>query len=188
MTIERSRMVNTSMPRFAAGEISMSEWYIVRTQSRAEERAVWNLNNQGFETYLPRYRKSVRHARKTKTVLCPLFPGYVFVQVNIKRQHWRSINGTFGVISIVQFGDGPTPIDAAIVDSIRIREDEPGIVNIASHGLKKGDRVRVCDGAFADYTALLEDISDSQRVFLLLDIMGREVRLNVPMGNLTKAS
>lgn len=166
----------------------MSGWFVVRTQPRAEERASWHLNNQGYEVYLPRYRKQVRHARKTETVLRPLFPGYVFVRIDTLRQRWRSINGTVGVISLVQFGNEPVSVPAAVVDAIRTREDVGGVVSLAPEGLKKGDVVRVRDGAFADYTALLEEVSDEKRVILLLDLMGREVRVSVPMENLAKAS
>ena len=42
----------------------------------------------------------LRHARKTEIVLCPLFPGYVFVCLDIGEQRWRAVNGTFGVVRI----------------------------------------------------------------------------------------
>lgn len=166
----------------------MGAWYVVRTKTGAEERAVWHLKNQGFDAYLPRYRKQIRHARKTQTVLRPLFPGYVFVCMDLGQQRWRAINGTMGVISLVQFGDTPKPIPTAMVDLIRAREDAVGVINVAPDGLKKGDRVRVREGAFADYTALLEEVSDAKRVILLLDLMGRAVRISVPMESLAKAS
>jgi len=166
----------------------MGAWYVVRTKTCFEERAIWHLDNQGFEAYLPRYRKQVRHARKTKTVLRPLFPGYVFVKMDIGLQRWRSINGTVGVISLVQLGETPQPIPTNILDAIRAREDEVGAVTLAPHGLKKGDRVRVREGALSEYTALLEEISDEKRVFLLLDLMGREVRISVSVESLAKAS
>ena len=166
----------------------MSDWFVVRTKTGVEERAVWHLNNQGFETYLPRYRKQVRHARKTRQVLRPLFPGYVFVNMDLGAQRWRSINGTVGVISLVQFGSDPAPLPDGMVEGIRAREGEDGAVSVARTDLKKGDRVRVREGAFADCTAILDEVSDEKRVFLLLDLMGRAVRVSVPLENLAKAS
>lgn len=166
----------------------MGAWYVVHTKIGAEDRAAWHLDNQGFETYLPRYRKQVRHARKTETVLRPLFPSYVFVCLDVERQRWRSINGTVGVINLVQFGNAPHPIPTVLVDAIRVREDAGGAVNVVPQWLKKGDRVRVREGAFAEYTALLDEVSDERRVFLLIDLMGRKVRVSVPMENLAKAS
>ena len=72
-------------------------WFAVRTQPRAEEKAVRHLVNQGFAAYLPRYRRRVRHARRNEIVLRPLFPGYLFVELDPARCRWRSINGTVGV-------------------------------------------------------------------------------------------
>ena len=165
----------------------MKSWFVVRTKTGVEERAAWHLNNQGFEAYLPRYRKQVRHARKTQTVLRPVFPGYLFVAMDMEQQRWRAINGTMGVISLVQFGDAPRPVANAMVDAIRARESG-GAVNLAPEGLSKGDRVRVREGAFADYTALLEEVSDNKRAILLLSLMGREVRVTASVENLAKAS
>jgi len=165
----------------------MGAWYVVRTKTCLEERAIWHLGNQGFKTYLPRYRKQIRHARKIETVLRPLFPGYVFVWLDVG-QGWRSINGTVGVISLVRFGDTPRPVPTAMVDAVRAREDTTGSVTLAPVGLSKGDRVSVREGALAEYTALLEDVSDEKRVILLIELMGREVRISVPVENLTKVS
>ena len=166
----------------------MGAWYVVRTKTGAEDRAVWHLKNQGFEAYLPRYRKQVRHARKTETVLRALFPSYVFVRLDLAHQRWRAINGTFGVIGMVQLGDAPQSIPANMVQAIRAREDAAGAITVAPQGLQKGDRVRVREGAFAEYTALLEEVSDDKRVILLLDLMGRAVRVSVAAESLAIAS
>lgn len=166
----------------------MRRWYVVRAKAGFEDRALWHLQNQGFEVYLPRFRKVVRHARKTSMVMRPLFPGYVFVRLDIGAQRWRSVDGTSGVISLVRFGELPAPIPAEIVDAIRAREDEAGAVAVAPAGLQKGDVVRVREGAFEDYTAILDEVCEEKRVFLLFDLMGREVRVSVPMESLAKVS
>ncbi|WP_085902030.1 transcription termination/antitermination protein NusG [Kiloniella majae] len=166
---------------------SGGKWYVVRTQTLAESRATAHLNNQGFEVYLPRYCKQRRHARKVDTVLRPLFPGYIFVKIDTQTQQWRSINGTVGVISIVQFGMELLSIDEAIIANLRKREDETGGVSLVISGLKKGDKIRVNEGPFEDYTGLLEETDDKNRAILLLDLMGRKVRVTAPLENLTAA-
>jgi transcriptional antiterminator RfaH len=165
----------------------MSAWYVVRTQTLAESKAAMHLNNQGFETYMPRYLKQIRHARKAQMVLRPLFPGYLFVSIDADAQHWRSINGTVGVISLIQLGAELSPIDDAVIDAIRDREDKSGAVSMATPGLKKGDQVLVNSGPFAEYSGLLEETDDKKRAILLLDLMGRKVRATVPLENLTAA-
>lgn len=164
----------------------MKRWYAVRTKTNQEDRALVHLNNQGFETYLPRYRKQIRHARKVQTVLRPLFPGYAFVHIDLQSQPWLKINGTVGVIGLVKFGAEPNPLPDEVIETFMRREDEKGAVRLGPESLKKGDRVRIREGAFSEYSALLEETSDDKRVTLLLDLMGRAVRVSVPIDVLTK--
>lgn len=166
----------------------MKAWYVVRTKTRFEEQAARHLVNQGFEVYLPRYRKQIRHARTVKSVLRPLFSGYLFVHMDLEQQRWRSINGSVGVISLVPSGDLPQSIADEIINVIRVREDKDGVVRLMPQGLQKGDQVRILDGALAEYTAILEEVSDEKRVILLLNCMGSEVRVTTSMENLAKVS
>jgi len=166
----------------------VKKWFVVRTKAQLEDRALLHLKNQGFDVYLPRYRKQIRHARKTRTVLRPLFPGYVFVSVDMAQQPWRSINGTVGVISLVQFGNEPAVMTSEMIDVIRAREDQEGVVCLAPNNLQKGDKVRILEGVFADFDAIIDEASDEKRALLMMDLMGRAVRISVPTNNLTKAS
>ena len=75
----------------------MKRWYVIYTHTNGEEKALMNLKHQGFYAYVPRYRKTIRHARKVKTVLRPMFPRYMFVELDLELDQWRAINGTFGV-------------------------------------------------------------------------------------------
>src|SRR5690349_23061473 len=84
---------DTLSPGPACGE----RWFAVNTQPFAEARAQRNLENQGFRTFMPRRRKMLRHARKLTTVEAPLFPRYLFISFDPRRDQWRKVNGTFGV-------------------------------------------------------------------------------------------
>src|SRR5206468_2567116 len=110
--------------------VMRAAWYVIRTQPRAEEKAVRHLSNQGFVAYLPRYRRRVRHARQNRIVLRSLFPSYLFVHLDADLCRWRSINGTFGVREILTSGDVPLCVPDQIVEEIKAREDETGAVKL----------------------------------------------------------
>jgi len=82
-------------------------WYGVQTRPHREFRAQTQLAAQGFRSFLPLHRKTVRHARKLRTLSAPLFPGhlflflFLFLVLDLSRDRWRSVNGTFGVASLV---------------------------------------------------------------------------------------
>lgn len=165
-----------------------ARWYVIRTQSNKETQALVHLNNQGYEAYLPRYKKQRRHARKTEMVLRPLFPGYLFVRLDPERQMWRAINSTVGVLGLVQFGTDLACVPDGIVEGIVEREDAEGVVRMAPPDLKPGDSVRIREGAMEDHIGILAEIGDEQRVTLLLNMLGREVRVRVPLEGLARVS
>jgi transcriptional antiterminator RfaH len=159
---------------------NQSRWYVVQTQPNAESKAVVHLDRQGFLTYLPKYLKRRRHARRVDIVAAPLFPRYLFVAIDMTATRWRSIYSTVGVSRMVCNGDLPTPIPNQIVTTLRAREDASGLVRLEHQlSFRAGDKIRVLDGVFADCFALYEGMKDSDRVAILLDLLGRKVRVMV---------
>jgi len=160
-----------------------ARWYVVHTQPQNERRAELNLQRQGFATYLPRYLRNRRHARKTETVARPLFPRYLFVGLDVARDRWRAIHSTFGVCQLVLAGDEPAPVPEGIVEEIRARESNGFVALGLPAGLKAGSQVRLVDSIFANYQGVIDRIADDHRIAVLLELLGREVRVFVPAAS-----
>lgn len=157
-----------------------SRWYVVQTQVNAEAKAAANLDRQGFAVYLPRYLKRRSHARKVDMVARPLFPRYLFVAIDLATQRWRPIQSTLGVTHLVCSNGEPASVGDEVIKVLKAREDESGFVDFACRSVfLPGDKVRVVDGAFIDSLALVEGVSDHERVTILLDLLGRKVRVLV---------
>lgn len=154
-----------------------TRWYVVHTRVRAEMRAAQQLRQQGFDVYLPRYARRRRHAGRIDTVVVPLFPRYLFVSLDIERDRWRAVQSTVGVSSVVCHGQQPAMIADAVISEIKAREDERGLVSVKPLQFSRGDRVRVLDGALCDRLGLFEEAADQSRVQILLEILGRKVRV-----------
>ena len=158
-------------------------WYVVQTQPHAEAKAVSHLLRQGFTTYFPRCLKQRRHARKIETVAAPFFPGYVFVAFDMAVQRWRSIQSTAGVTRLVCNGDDPALVPQRVLEEIRRKEDERGFIRIQRKmRFRPGDKIRVNDGPFQECHGLFEVLTDKDRVAILLDLLGRKVRVTLDAG------
>jgi transcriptional antiterminator RfaH len=163
-------------------------WYVAFTQASAELRAAKHLDNQGFPTYIPRFLKKRRSARKIEQVIAPLFPRYIFVGIDLASQRWRSINGTVGISHLVCQGDKPTAVSADILSAIARQEGEDGLVRLPeARRFKPGETVRVLDGVFADHLGLYEGLGDRERVLILLDLLGRKVKVQVELDAIAAA-
>ena len=165
-----------------------ARWFVVQTHGHCEAKAAHHLARQGFETYLPRYLKRRRHARRVDVVPAPLFPRYLFIAIDMGAQRWRAVQSTIGVARLVCHGDKPAPVGEHIVEAMRRREDEAGFVRIERRApFAQGDKVRVLAGAFAEALGLFEGVSDSDRVAILLDLLGRKVRVMLDADLVTAA-
>jgi transcriptional antiterminator RfaH len=163
-------------------------WYVVQTRPHSETKAAAHLARQGFDTYLPHYLKRRRHARRLETVVAPLFPRYLFVAVDMAVQRWRAIQSTIGVSHLVCHGDSPAAVTDCIIDGLKAREDERGFVRIDRRPqFATGDRIRVLDGVFTACLGLFEGVADRERVAILLDLLGRKVRVTLDADAVTAA-
>ena len=161
----------------------MRVWYLTHTLPRAEHRALTHLTRQGFGVYLPCYLAQRHHARRRDWVEKPLFPRYLFVHLDLGRDRWRAVYSTVGVRSLVSAGDQPIAVPTEVIEEIRAREDSRGFVLLGGgHTFHRGDRVRVTEGLFRDTEGLFECRSDDERVVVLLEMLGRQVKVNVPLG------
>jgi transcriptional antiterminator RfaH len=155
-------------------ELQQHRWYVVHTQPRGEARAVAHLERQGFRTFCPCTRKVVRHARKQSTALAPLFPNYLFVQLDLKHDQWRSVNGTRGVVRLIANGDEPAAVPQGVVETLQKRMKADGAIDWTL-SFAVGDRVKIADGPFASLLGTLEHLDASGRVRVLLELLGRSV-------------
>jgi transcriptional antiterminator RfaH len=163
-------------------------WFVVQTQVNAESKAVQNLARQGFETYLPRFEKRRRHARKVELVAAPLFSRYLFVRIDMATQRWRAIQSTLGVSHLVTHGSAPAPVPDRVIAALRDAEDGRGLVRLQSKPtFAPGAKVRVLGGAFMDNLGFYEGQTDKDRIAILLDLLGRQVRV-VLDGDLVTAA
>jgi transcription elongation factor/antiterminator RfaH len=163
--------------------INGERWYVVHTQPQREGHAQTHLTAQGFRTFLPRYRKTVRHARKLKTVSAAFFPRYLFVTLDLSRDRWRSVNGTFGVTHLVMGGEFPLAVSHGVVEGLGAACAVDGYLHLGS-ALGLGDRVRVLVGPFADLVGELIRIDGVGRVTVLLQLLGGEVPVSIRRATL----
>jgi transcriptional antiterminator RfaH len=167
---------------------SAPRWFVAHTHPRAEVRAIPNLNRQGFEIYFPRYLKRRRHARRVEMVAAPLFPRYLFIAADTATQRWRSIYSTVGIARLVCNGDEPAPVPAGVIEALKSREDADGFIKLDSRpSFRVGEKIRVCDGAFSSCLGLFEGMVERDRIAILLDLLGRKVRVVLDADLVTAA-
>ena len=159
-------------------------WYLAQCKPNATHIAVRNLENQGFVSFLPLQEGTKRKGKGFQHQIFPLFPGYLFVQLDAAEGPWRKINSTRGIARLVRLGDKPSVVPDAIIAGLMARCDEVGIIQDAG-ALAVGDRAEVTQGPFSGFVATIADVEANARIYILLDIMGQSTKVSIDATALT---
>lgn len=156
-------------------DVPQSTWFLAQLKPNALDIARRNLARQGIETFAPKIEHTSRSRGRFRTGFRPLFPGYLFVSLNAGRS-WRPVNSTQGITRMVSFGSRPATVPLALIEEIRERCDSNGHI-VASGLAHPGDQVRLRRGPFTDFLGKVDALDAEQRVWVLIDLMGRETRV-----------
>ena len=153
------------------------EWFILQFKSNSHHLAAKNLNRQGFETFLPLHDTVSRRLSRFINTSKPLFPGYMFIRFDRAESEWHKINNTYGVSRLITSNSILKSIPTTFVDSLMMRYDLSGKL-LPIKKLKKGDQVTVLKGPFANFIATVEKYEADQRIWILMDLMGRKTKIH----------
>jgi len=148
-------------------------WYLAYTKPRQEQVAQVNLEQQGFEVYLPLYKKFRRTEQGTVSVFEPMFPRYLMFRPKREGLGLSTVRSTRGVTSLVRFGFEPAFMQDELVQAIRRLEQQREQATLQDMSdLRTGQRVRLKHTALDGLEGLVQSVS-SKRVAVLLEILGR---------------
>lgn len=143
------------------------DWYLIRSKPRQESTALSNLQRWGVESFCPQYKKITRRRGKKDTVICPLFPGYLFSRFSLGKDY-RKVAFSQGVANVVMFGSIPAKVEEEIIEAIRGRMQD-GFITFSKPSYEPGQTVQIQEGPFKGLSGIFErEITGTQRVALLL--------------------
>ena len=165
------------------GAMHELRWYLVQCKPNAAQIAVRNLENQSFGTFLPLQEITKRKGKIFQRQIRPLFPGYLFVQIDPGQGAWRQLNSTRGVARLVRLGAEPSVVPNEIVKALMARCDTQSIFRqtseLQSSQLHAGNQAQVTQGTFSGFIATISDIEPNNRIHILIDIMGQTTKIAI---------
>ena len=163
----------------------MSYWICARTHPNSEKIAIRNLKNQDFGYYQPLILERKIRKNKVQMVETPLFPCYLFVRVI---DHWRSLQSTYGVASVLSAGSFPAIVQDKIIQDLKARESNGFIQLPKDDRFGVGDVVQIKTGVFAGQQGLVERMSAKDRQEILLSLLGGGIKVLIPENDLELAA
>ena len=161
-----------------------SKWLLVYTKAKEEQRAKKNLENQGFEIFLPMIAFTKVNQSKSIT-LKAMFPGYLFVKINTELDRWNRIKSTRGVSHLVVFGQRFAEIPNQVIAYLKSEADENDIFKqkITRQEFQKGDKLVIEKGMFKDKEATFLAKKSKERVKILLRLVNHLITADIPASD-----
>lgn len=154
-------------------------WYAVHSRPKQEIRAFENLQNQGFETWLPMITiEKLRRGRLTE-VSKPMFSRYLFIRLDTEHTNWAPIRSTLGVSRLVSFGNRPAPMTDNLIQALQQLPDRA-----PERLLQPGQTVRMIDGPLKGLEAAYQQADGELRAMVLVDLMSKQHSVMVEMQHL----
>jgi transcription antitermination factor NusG len=154
-------------------------WYALQVWVRKEGSVAAQLEGQGFECFLPKYKSVRQWSDRKKELEQPLFPGYLFCRLDYTQR--RPVVTTPGVLQIV--GNGRTAVP---VEDFEIKALQTAVASGAAAQpwpyLEVGERVRVQCGKLSGLEGILVNFKGNHRVILSVTLLQRSVALEVDLA------
>jgi transcriptional antiterminator RfaH len=165
----------------------VTAWLLVQLKPNADRIAERNLGRQGFSTFRPLERKTAVRNGKFCSKISAFFPGYMFVSYQPSHTPWSLINSTYGVARLVMSGERPAQVPLRLIEELRDACDEDGVISLTSQ-LAVGTEVIIQSGTFNNFVGQIERLSPKERALVLIDFMGTQSRVNLPVNHLRVVS
>jgi transcription antitermination factor NusG len=178
--IREASEASTNWARKAEPARRVDPWYVVRVRPRCESIVARALESKNFPQMAPFYRVRRRWSDRSKLIELPLFPGYVFCQLDPRFR--LPILTIPGVVSILSFGREMIPL--------KVDESE-ALLTLLESGcevqpwpfLQKGQRIRIRGGSMNGVEGILADLKNGRRLVVSLSMLQRSVAVEIDREN-----
>lgn len=165
--------------------IDERNWYAVYTKPRSEKKVEERMIEEGIEVFLPLIKTVRQWSDRKKTVVLPLIPSYVFVNMpEIDLNKTLPIHGT---VNVLKHLGKPAKIRDVEIDNLRILSSNSENNDISSCvNVGRGDSVEVVNGPFMGLIATCVKQGNNHRVVVKIDSLGSCFNVNIPLSFLRK--
>ncbi|MFO0662207.1 MAG: transcription termination/antitermination protein NusG [Polyangiaceae bacterium] len=172
------------------------KWYVIQTfpgyenkvrASLQERIRQFKMDDVFGEILIPTETvQETRPSGKTLVKQKTSLPGYVFVEMEMSEAAWHLVKETSKVKGFIG-NQTPTVVKPPEIDDLR-----KGIIDgigkpKAKVSFEPGDEVRVIEGAFANFTGVVEEVKpDKQKLKVKVSIFGRSTPVELDFSQVEK--
>ena len=158
-------------------------WYAIHSKPRQEERALDNLQRQGFEAWLPMLTVEKVLRGKLANVTEPMFSRYLFIRLDTEQTNWSPIRSTLGVSRLVSFGNRPAAVADELIQALQTLPKRT-----PERLFQPGQSIKIVSGPLKGIEGIFQQADGEHRAMVLIDLLNKQHRVTTQMQDLRPAS
>ena len=158
-------------------------WYAIHSRPRQEERALENLQRQGFEAWLPMLTVEKVLRSKLVQVVEPMFSRYLFIRLDTEQTNWSPIRSTLGVSKLVSFGNRPAVVADELIEALQQLPDQA-----PQRLIQPGQQVKIVSGPLRGIEGIYQQPDGELRAMVLIELLNKQHRIVTDMQDLRPAT
>lgn len=172
------------------------KWYVIHTQTGAEEKARAGLESRMQTTALkefigeivvPTEQVSEIRGGKKRITSRKFFPGYILVKMEMTKESWYLVKSTPGITGFIGPGRKPTPISEQEVEAIVRRTEDTETKPSPKIIFEIGEAIRIAEGPFANFNGqVMEVYPDRGKLKVSVSIFGRSTLVEMEYWQVEK--
>ena len=159
-------------------DVQNLRWYAVYVRSRYEKKVHQLLLEREVLSFLPLLETWKQWSDRKKKVSEPLFRGYVFVNIDIRKEH-ISVLDTEGVVKFIGINKTPSVISQRDIDWLKTLTREPGAVHQRVNVLPAGQKVKVLAGPFKDFEGVVVKQGRESRLVVFFESIMQGIEITI---------
>jgi len=175
----------------------MINWYIVQTFSGFEQKVAETikdtiqkkeLSDKIIEVLVPMHEVTVVKKGKRVQKKKKYFPSYVLVKMEMNKKLYHMIKNIQKVTGFLGTTGTPVPVSDKEVDKILGNIKEGSLVPEPSLTFDVGEQVKVCEGPFASFSGLVEEVDEEKlKLKVSVSIFGRPTPIELEYNQVEKS-
>ena len=159
------------------------QWYIVQTYSGHENKAKLALEDRikrekldkfFDQVFIPTEQVTEVRNGKKRQVTKKFYNGYIFVKMMLNETTWHCVKNTNKIVGFLGNPRNPPPVPEEQVKRIEQRIEEGSLNTTTSYNFSSGDKVRIIEGNFKDFTGMVEEVNEEkEQLRVYVEIFGR---------------
>ncbi len=157
-------------------------WYVIYVNPNSEKKVYERLTDISIESFMPEIKTIRKWSDRKKTIFKPLFPSYIFVNINSSKEFHKALS-VYGACAYIKFGKEYARVTEKEINQIKILIGDKNISDIETNVAlpKIGEAKKITYGPLNGLDCEIIKADNRNKIIVRIDSLQQNIIATVPL-------